>query len=508
MKNIYLLFLFIPIFSFSQLRQDSLRNRVWVLGYSNSIQEFSIDYVIFNFNADSVQITGDAIEDGIIFYETNSNISNWDGNLLFLTNGCSVIDSNFNKIQGLEKINNGNYQDNVCENHKGNVWANTTHILPMYPDSIFRIFYNHVSKTDLGSLWSDKLYETKLKRTIDSQIIPIYSDSLVIVDSIYEGNLCSTRHANGRDWWMICPEQLYGYYKLLIKPDTIITQRQSIGLPTIKWEDSTGEACFSPDGSKYARYTISTDVQIFDFDRCSGELSNPLHIPILDAADTIYAAGLAFSPSGRFLYLSSSHYIYQFDMESSNIATSKNTVAVYDGFKIDNLFPTSFYQCELAPDNKIYVSCPGGKESIHVIEHPDSLGLACQVVQHKYILPHPIAGGLPNFPNFHLGPLVGSGCDTIVFTATKEVVAGKELGLNFVLYPNPTDNSLTINLLDNFKLEAKYEIYNSTGKNVGGDRLTSNLTQLSLGTLSDGIYNLVITFGEGQTSIKRFLIIH
>jgi hypothetical protein len=84
----------------------------------------------------------------------------------------------------------------------------------------------------------------------------------------------------------------------------------------------------------------------------------------------------------------------------------------------------------------------------------------------------------------------------------------KSIASNFVLYPNPTDNSLTINLLDNLKIAAKYEIYNSTGRKVGGDRLTANISQLSIGQLSDGIYNMVITFEDGQKSIKRFLIIH
>jgi Secretion system C-terminal sorting domain len=248
-------------------------------------------------------------------------------------------------------------------------------------------------------------------------------------------------------------------------------------------------------------------LQIFDFDRCSGILSNPLHIPIVDAADTIFAAGLAFSPSGRFLYVSSTNYIYQFDMEAADIAASKITVAVYDGFSFFDIFTTNFYQCELAPDNKIYVSCPGGKEAIHVIEHPDSLGLACQVIQHKHILPYPIIGGLPNFPNFHLGPLVGSGCDTIVFTETKEVAAGKESGMNFVLYPNPTDNTLTIDLLENISSDAEYEIYNCMGSRVGGDKLIEKNTQISVGQLSAGIYNVVIRLPERIMAVKRFQII-
>jgi hypothetical protein len=42
--------------------------------------------------------------------------------------------------------------------------------------------------------------------------------------------------------------------------------------------DSCGEswyACFSPDGSKYAIYNaLNIGVYLYDFDRCTGELSN------------------------------------------------------------------------------------------------------------------------------------------------------------------------------------------------------------------------------------------
>jgi Secretion system C-terminal sorting domain len=510
MKNLAFLLLFLPTLLFSQLRQDSLSDRVWVLGYGY-IDSVPGEYLIYNvtldFNSDGIKIRDSIIQNSLNMDYANSSICNQKGGLLFYTNGCSVADSSNHIINGLEKINNGVFQDNLCENLGGSPFVNTTHILPMYPDSIFRLFYVQSKITATSQILGNKLLETKLRRDSNNHITPIYIDSLVFKDSIFVGNLASVRHANGQDWWLISPGHPKGYNILLVTPTKIEKHKQYIGHPTDRWDDSSGEACFSPDGSIYARYTIRADLQIFDFDRCYGTLSNPLHIPIVDAADTIFAAGLAFSPSGRFLYVSSTNYIYQFDMEANDIAASKITVAVFDGFAFYDIFTTNFYQCELAPDNKIYISCPGGKEALHVIEYPDSLGLACQVVQYKLILPYPIAGGLPNFPNFHLGPLVGSGCDTIVFTEIKEVTAGEESGLNFVLYPNPTNDVLTIDLLENINSNAEYIIYNCMGNRVGGDNLKEKTTQISVGQLSAGIYNVVIRLPERIMAVKRFQII-
>jgi Secretion system C-terminal sorting domain len=507
MKKIFIfLFLILPYFSLGQLLQDSLRNRVWITGYDFQPPEFWIEHVIFDFNYDSLVISKKIVENGIVMDYTNSSICDRQGNLLLFTNGCSVGDSTRNKIIELESVNSGIFQDYICENLNANPYSNTSIILPMYPDTIIKIFYIQTTRTPTNNIYGFKLLETRVQRNHLNQITPNYIDKLVILDTIFVGNLSATRHANGRDWWLICPENPLGYYKLLISMDSIIVNKQHIGYPTNNWDDSTGEASFSPDGNKFARYTIRADLQIFDFDRCTGNLTNAIHVPIVDAADTSYAAGLAFSPNNRFLYLSSTKYIYQFDLQSTDIAASRKTVAIYDGFIIGGL-STRFYQCELAPDNKIYVSCPGGKEAVHVIEHPDSLGLACKVIQHKHILPYPIIGGLPNFPNFHLGPLVGSGCDTIAFTETKEVVAGKESGLNFVLYPNPTNDVLTIDLLENINSHSEYIIYNCMGSRVGGDNLTEKTTQIPVGQLPAGIYNVVIRLPERIMAVKRFQII-
>ena len=49
---------------------------------------------------------------------------------------------------------------------------------------------------------------------------------------------------------------------------------------------------------------------------------------------------------------------------------------------------------------------------LHTIEEPDFLGIDCNVNQHSIKLPV-LHQSLPNFPNYRLGPIDGSSCDTL-----------------------------------------------------------------------------------------------
>lgn len=88
--------------------------------------------------------------------------------------------------------------------------------------------------------------------------------------------------------------------------------------------------------------------------------------------------------------------IFQYDLEALDIAASKTLVAAYDGFVSVN--QTDFYKSQLAPDGKIYFNSFGPVYYLHVIEHPDSAGLACEVRQHAIDLPNYHFAAMPSYP--------------------------------------------------------------------------------------------------------------
>jgi FOG: PKD repeat len=55
----------------------------------------------------------------------------------------------------------------------------------------------------------------------------------------------------------------------------------------------------------------------------------------------------------------------------------------------------------------------GGCKNLHAINHPERKGLDCDFHQHGIDLNTFHVGGLPNNPNYRLGPIDGSPCDTL-----------------------------------------------------------------------------------------------
>jgi len=239
---------------------------------------------------------------------------------------------------------------------------------------------------------------------------------LLLTDTLDYGKLTAVRHANGRDWWIVQQEYFVNrHYAFLLSSEGISLQSSQTTGPSRP--TGLGQAVFSPDGKKYAilsLHLIGQDqfLDIYDFDRCSGSWSNPAQIVY---RDTAFSGGVAISPNSRFLYVSSNRYVYQYDLEAEDIEASRVVVAVYDGFLAPDPFalPVKFFLCQLAPDNKIYISATNGVPYLHVIHNPNAKGAACQMEQHGVQLPTLNAFGIPNSPYYGLGPEDGSPCDTL-----------------------------------------------------------------------------------------------
>lgn len=229
-------------------------------------------------------------------------------------------------------------------------------------------------------------------------------------DTLMEDGLKAVKHANGRDWWLLKPLwDSKEYCRVLVNPDGA----HNLGLASVDKPiiNGAGNCAFLPDGSKYAVYnTISTSqgsyLDIFDFDRCTGLLSNQIQIKSRNGY-----GGVAFSPNSRYLYNNKRDTAFQYDLWAADIPASRKVVAVYDGFT--DPFPVTFYMMQLAPDGKIYSSATNGTRYLHVIHRPDEEGTACQYQQHGIQLYKYNNFSMPNFPNYRLGPLDGSPCDTL-----------------------------------------------------------------------------------------------
>jgi len=405
------LFLFCAcLFSIPAIAQ--FYDNTWLIGYQGGGAEFGIAQLTFT-NGSLIVKKSDLPIAG--FQDNNASFSDSFGNLLATFNGFRVYNKKGNVMKGGDSIwyeqlpNLFGYSDEDLP--QGGLFLSW----PNHPDSLL-LFYASQGNAGTDSFVvfaSLHLQYALIRPSLNGGMGEVTQRRhIVIEDTIQYGRLQAVKHANGRDWWILINEKNSNrWYRVLFDLDGVhVLGEQTIGTPLI---DGLGAAAFSPDGRYYAVFNSVGDSQhgayldVFDFDRCMGSLSNQRHLSF----PLGYIGGIAISSNSRYLYQAFERWVYQYDLWASDLAGSKITVATYDGYV--NPFATTFYQAQLGPDNKIYISAPNSVKNLHVIHHPDEQGLNCQVEQHGIILPVYNAFSVVNNPNYRLGPLDGSLCDTL-----------------------------------------------------------------------------------------------
>ncbi|MEO8590202.1 MAG: hypothetical protein ABI432_12585, partial [Flavobacteriales bacterium] len=291
------------------------------------------------------------------YKRTNANITDANGNLLFSTNGAYLANATGDTLLNGTGLNPSDY---TSDHPEGLLISQACLILPK-PEALGIYYLFHGTIDDQVMVVANSLYLTTIDMGLDGGLGGVVLKNQVLInDALNEGRITAVRHANGRDWWVFCHKaNTNEFYRLLFAPDGVsIDGTQSIGI--IRPPDH-GQVCFSPDGSKFAYYWgLQTDLEIFDFDRCTGLFSNPVHVLINDADGM---GGVAFSPNSRYLYVSSVEDVYQYDTQAADIAASMVHVAEWDGFYSPSPpFATGFDLAQLAPDGKIYISTGNGTQ--------------------------------------------------------------------------------------------------------------------------------------------------
>ena len=338
---------------------------------------------------------------------TDVSMSDEKGKLIFYTDGYYIANALNNTLLGGERINpdesiqNRLYQGVLALPLPGNDSlyylvheVSTFEPSPYSFRKIFRCLYSVIDMRGDNGLG---------EATMVNQIL--------LKDTLCYGKLTACKHANGRDWWVLIPKWNSSvFFTFLLTPSGWESYgAQQIGPVPIS---NAGQAVFSPDGSKYVKYnavggSLGAWLDIYDFDRCTGLLSNCRSKTFNPSG----ASGVAISSNSRYLYFSNGHWLYQYDLHADDILSSEILLGTYDGYM--SPVNTFFFLLQLAPDGKIYMNSAATVNTLHVIHRPDLPGAACRFEQHGVQLPTLNNWSMPNFPNYRLGPLDGSPCDTL-----------------------------------------------------------------------------------------------
>jgi hypothetical protein len=390
-------------------------NNTWVFGDSAGIRWQGFPKIPTNFKSQ------------VDWRNGVTNISDSSGVLLYSTLLNNILPINgyiWNKYH--EPVSGANLI-------KGNLWYHAGLFLPVPgSDSLIYLFTASVTSSSPYGLY----YTTvNYKANNDSGIViqkNVMLNNLPAFDA-----LMAVRHGNGRDWWLIfqwwnAPNgtTLTNEYYIYLINETGINGpfNQSIGL------DHTtggGHLIFNNEGSKFAQISWKGQIQLCDFDRCTGQITSFTAIqPEGPGPFPLILSSCAFSPNERFLYVCEASLstqpstIWQYDLTASNIASSKVAIGVFND---PNMGVWSILK---APDDKIYISTfdenyawpyPDTStafttinSNLSVINQPDSLGLACDFQPFSFYLGGARTYyGLPNNPDYELGAWVGSPCDTL-----------------------------------------------------------------------------------------------
>jgi hypothetical protein len=190
--------------------------------------------------------------------------------------------------------------------------------------------------------------------------------------------------------------------------------------------------------------TLDNSLSLLEFDRCNGEVYERR---VMDFNRGMYS--VEFSKSCEFLYVSTE--------DRTTIDCGIKQLSVSDSLSE----PIRVYDCrdyvgrivshlERGPDERIYFTLLNNNSDpligfLNVISSPDLEGPACNVIE-GYL---PIAPssffflGLPNHPNYYLGPDPRCSGDTTT-TDTTSAIAPVPEALSWKVYPTVSEGTVTV----------------------------------------------------------------
>jgi hypothetical protein len=399
MKTLYTLFYFSLILSVELFSAGI--SSVWYFG-KNAGLDFK------NVNSEPSLLKDGQIDS----YEGCAVISDTNGNLLFYTNGQFVWNKKHRLLNPNRII--------------GNPSSTMTAIVPVPEnDSVYyALTVDYAGNYNLPRGFTC----THLNSNLINGDGGIEWQQDTIANEFLTEKIAVTKHANGRDYWIVLHEiNNNNFRSYLLTPDGIDSNYvvSSAGSIHIFDEndrtDAIGYMKISQQGTKLALVKHENyNLELFDFDPSTGKVSNPksFYIPEKDDEYTVY--GVEFSPNGQKLYASihkvfwvtdpdnprqGFSYIYQWDLKNDNsdsIRNSKRLVVNYPNAEKD--FGT-FKAMQLAPDKKIYVARTD-YNYLSVINNPDEEADSCGFeLKGLYLEKAKSYSGMPNLISGMIFPL-------------------------------------------------------------------------------------------------------
>lgn len=497
----------------------------WGLIYQPVFMEFGDNGIGYQVVSDTSEIH---IENGVIA------ISNEAGELQFYTNGNVVASWDNNIMEGGKGFNQGSPYDDFGINGADTLWnwdylPYTYQIIPDANDGhIYYMLHSFVLNGEEGGCFLfdvPKMQISKIDMSANGGRGKVVYKNRYFAEGLIAGpSFALVRHGNGRDWWAVRRSQDgLKYWSILLQRDSVVLVLDSEipGLSsdwfTCEGWQATNHNLLQPsrDGTKLVDIYGLGYSKLLSFDRCSGEVSlidtiSTGFVPFDWGNGEILPSSISvheFSPSGRYLYGAGYGEFAQWDLEAADISVSKVQLGGIPYALDDNQNVTSsaggFWTFAHGPDGKIYNLW---RTTHSAIEYPDEKGAASgtciaadnapgsclgpDVPYWLYSTPH---------PNYRLGLLTGSGCDTILSSAQPPLAGGPTGASRYGVTASPTVASGQVEVAITLPaygshVVAEVQVVDMLGRAVHRHRFPpyAYLHSFDVSEWTAGLYNVVL----------------
>ncbi len=456
MKQLFIyLFLCVNVFccfNSAEAQYYANRNKVWVFGYGAGLDFKSGIPIPISTNIHTV--------------EGCASVSDEFGNLLFYSDGQKV----YNKSGTI--MPNGNSIVSYLTNSS----SQAALIVPVIGNNNQYYLFS-LEQTNSDGRLSFSIVDMRLDGGLGDVLAS--KKGIIFADSLSE-KMIAIAGNNNNIWIVVHSEytQQFLSYEVTVAGINNVPVTSNVGT----FFATMGVIKASPNRRKIVvqSYGSTFGTQLFDFDPTTGFVSNCFE---LDSSR--YQYGAEFSPDNTKLYLAtyaSGGEIFQFNLAAETTDAIKSSKFLVQ----DSIFVET--DLKLAPDSKIYLI--NGRNPVSYLDciaSPNLSGNACNYRYHDISLLSGTMGtmGLPNL---------------VVTTDTVNTAIVKSIGLEAIIdiYPNPTQNTLTITSANKI---TSISIYDLVGELVYFNSCNSEKLEADVSNLMPGVYFVKIN----EIEVKRFV---
>ena len=468
------------------LAQDYL-DRLWLVGYNEFPGMPGSGNAQIRFTNDTVTV--EPVDLHLNFESTMAVGVGEQGNLLFYTNGCTINNAEGQPMPNGEGLNPGSIFDMACP-ATGYISPRGATALPApgNPDLYYLIHmgvrYDPVKHINYGPL-----YYSVIDMNQNDGKGDVVSKNNVLADGQLEP-YDLVRHGNGRDWWLVAPEYATNRYHIFLISPTGITEQTVQEVGTAPGCQRIGSTAFSQNGRRFVRYQ-NCRAEVFDFDRCSGQLS--LYRSVAPPAPLFSSGGVFLSPDGTSLFFASQYVLFQTDLLQDPAIPDTAFILNYD-------WGANIHLMQYGPDGHLYLNLMNRGTYLNAIANPQAaFGQAIDFRFSDISLPVTNVRTLPHFPNFRLYDWGNSACDTLGISQTQEEEFIQDInGLS--IFPNPTTNRIYLTLTEPDVELLSVRLLDAQGQvieHIRYPRAGWRICVLDLGAQPAGVYVVQVRTGLG-----------